>query len=135
MRYSIPIAAAVCVALLTPALAQPTDDQIDTAIAHIDAAELSDADHLHMWCGAAFGLVAQQLVADEDSETAEMVGQMQEAVFAASAESLRAAGMSDDEFGALAGHFAVLAISQMDEEGAADYTQDECIAAAEAAAG
>lgn len=89
------------------------------SVAAVRAQELSpDADRA-MWCGAAFAVMQQ---AAGGADAAALGGKADQA-FARAAEVLIAAGMTVEDFGALAEDYAGRLLSPFRTGG---YTQDEC---------
>lgn len=118
-------------AFSSPALSQVTQEDLDSAVALIESAELSDTAHLNLWCGAAFVLVGEQLRANGNTADADSVQPFADAVYGKAATELIELGVVEEDFVALSDAFRVLAISQTGEGGEADYTQEECTAAAQ----
>lgn len=134
MRQFLAIAAAITAfGFCAPALAQElTQDDIDNAQAAIEAADLSDEAYLNLWCGAAFGIMQQKAADQGDAATADQLAQLQTTVFTKAAIELQAEGVSQEDFSTLGTNFAYLVMSQgKDAGGEADFTQDDCAAAAQ----
>lgn len=136
MRFTISLAAtALLVATLSSsALAQEvTAEQVETAVAAIEAAELTEDAYKNLWCGAAFGIVKESLTAAGNTADVATLDALQTSVFEKAATELLATGMAQEDFEVLATNFVYLAMSQTsaDEGGEADFTQEECTAAAE----
>jgi len=126
-------AALLAAALSTSALAQEvTAEQLASATTAIEAAELSEGAYKNLWCGAAFGMVKESLTPEGDPADVAMLDALQSAVFEKAAAELMAVGVAQEDFEALAGNFYYLAVSQTSAEGGvADFTREECMAAAE----
>ena len=129
-------AAAFAAALITsPALAQEmetyTPEQVTEAQTAIGAAELSDEAYLNLWCGAAFVIINQLMQArGMTDEGAQMVA-MGDVVYQKAATELIGLGVNEADFTALSQNFRIVAIAQTAEGAEADYTQEECTAAAQ----
>jgi hypothetical protein len=131
-HYLIPAAVvAAALAFSSPALSQVTQEEVDAAVVAIEEAELSETAYLNLWCGAAFILVSEQLRANGATADADSVQPFSDAVYQKAAVELIELGVSEEDFTALAQNFRVVAISQTGEGGEADYTQEECTAAAQ----
>lgn len=126
-------AALLAAALSTSAFAQEvTAEQVQSATVAIEAAGLSDDAYKNLWCGAAFGMVKETLTPEGDPADVAMLDKLQSAVFEKAAAELITAGVAKEDFEALAGNFYYLAVSQTTAEGGvADFTREECMAAAE----
>lgn len=128
--------AATAAFLAAPALAQEmetyTEQQVADAQAAIEAAELTDGAYQNFWCGSAF-LIINQLATNagmtDDAASAQAAA---DALFGKAATEMIAAGMPEAEFTALSQNFRIVAISQTGAGAEADYTQEDCVAAAQA---
>lgn len=132
MRRLLPVVA-LATLFASPALAQDfTAEQIEAATSSIAAMELSDESQQDLWCGAAFGIVQDMLTASGDTATAEQLGAKKDFLFEKAGGELLAAGMTEADLTSLGSSYYIVALSQTKaSDGAADYTQDECLAAAE----
>ena len=131
----IPVFAAVSLAALaSPAFAQTdiTPEQIEAATAAIEEFELSDTLYQNLWCGSTFLIVENMLREQGNTADADSAAPLKDALFTKAATEAVAAGISEEDFVAMSEHFRIVAISQTAEGGEADYTQEECVAAAQA---
>jgi hypothetical protein len=131
--FSVAAAAAFFAA---PALAQEiesyTEQQVVDAQAAIDAAELTDAAYQNFWCGSAFLIINQLLTSRGMAAEAEEAKVATDVLVGKAATEMIAAGMPEPEFTALFQNFRVVAISQTGPGAEPDYTQEDCVAAAQA---
>lgn len=131
------IAATAAMAFVAaPTLAQEmetyTEQQVADAQAAIEAAELSDDAYQNLWCGSAF-LIVNQLATNQNMKAeADSAKANADVLFSKAATEAVTNGVSEADFNALAQNFRILAISQTGSGAEADYTQEECTAAAQA---
>lgn len=130
------VAAVLAASLSAPALAQEletyTEQDVANATAAIEAAAISDTLYQNFWCGTSF-LIINQLATNQG-----MTGDAASAMAAAdvligkAATEAVAAGIPEADFNNLGTAFRIVAISQTGPDAEADYTLDECVAAAQA---
>lgn len=126
---------AVAVLMSAPALAQDleayTPEQVAEAAAMIEAAGLTDTAYQTLWCGSAF-LVLNQLAASRGmAPEAEQALAAADVLFGKAASEAVAAGVPEADFTAVSQSFRITVIAQSGPDGEADYTQEECVAAAQ----
>ena len=129
-------AVAVAAALFAaPTLAQDietyTEQQVADAVAAIEYAELSDAAYQNFWCGSAFIILNQLATNQGMTAEATQATAAADVLFGKVATEMIGLGMPEPEFTALSQNFRILAISQTAPGAEADYTQEECVAAAQ----
>ena len=135
MNKLIPAVALAATLVAAPAIAQDiesyTEAQVADAIAAIEAAELTDGAYQNFWCGAAFVIINQLLTARGMPDDAAQATAAADVLYDKAATEMIAAGMPEPEFTALSQNFRIVAISQTAEGAEADYSQEECTAAAQ----
>ncbi len=129
------IAAVVAASFATPALAQElesyTEQQVADAQAAVEAAALTDTAYQNFWCGAAFVIINQLATNKGMTAEADQAKAAADVLYGKAATEMIAAGMPEADFTALSQNFRIVAISQTGPGAEADYTQDECVAAAQ----
>jgi hypothetical protein len=109
-----------------------TEQQVADAAAAIEAVELTDAAYQNFWCGSAFLIINQLATNQGMTAEAQQAQGAADVLFGKAATEMIALGMPEPEFTALSQNFRIVAISQTGPNTEADYTQEECIAAAQA---
>lgn len=136
MKKLFAAAAAFAALAAGPAPAQEietyTAQQVADAAAAIEYAELSDAAHQNFWCGSAFLIINQLATNQGMTAEATQATAAADILFGKAATEMIGLGMPEPEFTALSQNFRIVAISQTGPNAEADYTQEECIAAAQA---
>lgn len=131
MRLTL-LTAATLLVLTSQAFADTVAD-VTAAKDVIAAAELSDETNLAMWCGAAFTLVSANYTGKGDTGNAKLATDLASTLFGKAAPLLTADGVADADMGNIATQYMVVANAQtIDKTEPADFTQEECQAAAEA---
>jgi hypothetical protein len=135
MKTLIALAAAAAF-VAAPALAQEmesyTEQQVADAAAAIEAAELTDEAYQHFWCGSAFLIISQLMETRGMAAESEQAKASADVLVGKAATEMIALGMPEPEFTAMFQNFRVIAISQTGAGAEADYTQEDCTAAAQA---
>ena len=130
MRSTL-ILAVLMSAVAFPAVAQVTEEQLAAAQKLYDETEVTAESALSLYCGAAFTLVANQATADGKADDATQAKALADALLIKAEELLIAEGMADADRTLLAEAYTYVAnAGVMLETQEAEYTQEECIAAA-----
>jgi hypothetical protein len=133
MRLISLFAAAAFAAVASPVFAQTdiTPEQAEAATTAIEEFELSETLYQNLWCGSTFLIVETMLREQGNTADADSAVPLKDALFTKAATEAIEAGISEEDFVALSEHFRIVAISQTGEGGEADFTQEECVAAAQ----
>jgi hypothetical protein len=127
--------AAIAALFVTPSFGQEiesyTEEQVAEAAAAVEAADLTDEAYQNFWCGAAFVIINQLATNQNMTAEADQAKAAADVLYGKAATEMIAAGMPEDEFTALSQNFRVVAISQTGPDAEPDYTQEECVAAAQ----
>jgi hypothetical protein len=135
MRHLLPIfAAAALLSVSAPAFAQSvTAEQVASATSFMEDNEVSDEAYKNGWCGAAFSLVADLMTSKGDKASADEATGMKNVLFEKAGNELAAAGFEQADLETFGSSMYYLALSQTEaNDGSADFTQEECTAAAKA---
>lgn len=126
-------------ALATPALGQDlpaiTPEESAAAVAAVEAARLGDEAYRALWCAGSFSALHASQIAAAEPGAAQGSATARESLYREAAVVLLAAGFEEAAFTAIADDVYRVALSQMRTGGTArDFTEEECAAAATAAA-
>lgn len=127
------LAAVAVLALVAPVAAQPsfTEEQVAAATGIVKGANLTPELSELMWCSAAFGTLKDVFRSNGQGDAAAQLEQLHRTTTTRAAESAVAAGIAQADYDALAAAFTVYTGAQVAKTGgAADYSEEQCIAAA-----
>ena len=128
-------ATAVSMFVALPVLAQDiesyTEQQVADAYTAIEAAALSDEAYLHFWCGNAFIIINQLMTNRGMTDDAAKALASADVLITKAATEMIGLGVPEADFNALSQNFRIIAIAQTGEGAEPDYTQEDCMAAAQ----